>query len=85
MVSITFTLMEKNPFSTTLRLASGSGEGETASQQAGLAQLIKPRTESTGTMSNVIELAKRRLSFFSGISGPHSHHMRESTVYYIKQ
>ncbi|PLW42109.1 hypothetical protein PCANC_10985 [Puccinia coronata f. sp. avenae] len=77
--------MEKNPFSTTLCLASGSGEGKTASQQAGLAQLIKPRTESTGTMSSVIELAKRRLSFLSGISGPHSHHMRESTVYYLKQ
>ncbi|PLW08793.1 hypothetical protein PCASD_23065 [Puccinia coronata f. sp. avenae] len=73
-VSTTFTSMEKNPSSTTLRSASGSGEGEPASQQAGLAQLIKPRTESMGTMSSVIELARRRLSFSTGTSGPHSHH-----------
>jgi len=69
-VSTTFTSMEKSPSSAHPRSASGGGEGETTSQQMGLAQMMKPRTGSPGTIGSVLELAKRRISFSSS---PHHH------------
>ncbi|KNZ61015.1 hypothetical protein VP01_1464g1 [Puccinia sorghi] len=69
-VSTTFTSMEKNSSSAHPRSASGGGEGETTSQQVGLAQMMKPRTGSPGTIGSVLELAKRRMSFSSS---PHHH------------
>ncbi|WAR53458.1 hypothetical protein PtB15_2B889 [Puccinia triticina] len=79
-VSTTFTSMEKGPGSShhPSRSSSGTaGEPDLPQQHyqqhvVGLAQIIKPRSSagSPGTMSSVIELARRRLSFSSPSSVP---------------
>lgn len=64
-VSTTFTSMEKSP--SPIQQGSASGETDQLGQSVALIQMVRPPpTSPSGTMSNVIELARRRLSFSAG-------------------